>query len=255
MNRRYYSLIVLCLMLFAANTKAEIQIDSLVFRANEHYVDNDFDKAAELYQTLVDSGYQSADIYFNLGNAYFKLNRMPYAILNFERAYRLNPGDEDIEFNLEYARTFTVDRIEPLPVFFLLKWYRSVRQILPSNGWAWSSLFWIAITLSLALIFWFALKPFTKRLTFSLGIISLAFAIVSIVFSAQEKENETIRDKAIIFQPVVTVKSSPGETGNEIFILHSGTKVQITKALGKWVEIRIADGNKGWIPSESVELI
>lgn len=255
MNRRYYIVMVLCLMFFASNVMAENHPDSLVFRANSHYVDNDFDKAAELYQTLVDSGYQSAEIYFNLGNAYFKLNRIPYAILNYERAYRLNPNDEDIEFNLEYARTFTVDRIEPLPVFFLLKWYRSVRQILSSNGWAWCSLFWIAVTLSFVLIFWFALKSSTKRLSFSLGIISLVFAVVSIVFSGQEKENETIRDKAIIFQSVVTVKSSPGETGKEIFILHSGTKVQITKALGKWVEVRIADGNKGWIPSESIELI
>ena len=253
MNRRYYILIVLCLLTFVA--KAETPADSLVSRANAHYIDNNFDKAAELYQTLVDSGYQSADIYFNLGNAYFKLNRVPYAILNYERAYRLKPTDEDIEFNLEYARTFTVDRIEPLPVFFMLKWYRSIRQILPSNGWAWISIFWIAVMLSLSLVFWFALRPFTKRLTFSLGIVALVFAIVSIVFSSQEKANETIRDKAIIFQPVVTVKSSPGETGKEIFILHSGTKVQITKALGKWVEVRIADGNKGWILSESIELI
>ena len=242
-------------LMFTFCLQASVAPDSVLQKANYEYIEGNFEEAATLYQTLVDSGYNNPELYFNLGNAYFKQNQIPQAILNYERAYLLNSSDEDIEFNLEYARTFTVDRIEPLPVFFLLKWYRSVRQILSSNGWAWCSLFWIAVTLSFVLIFWFALKSSTKRLSFSLGIISLVFAVVSIVFSAQEKENETIRDKAIIFQSVVTVKSSPGETGKEIFILHSGTKVQITKALGKWVEVRIADGNKGWIPSESIELI
>ena len=119
--------------------------DSLLNKANNHYLEGNFDKAAELYQTLVDSGYHNAELYFNLGNSYFKLNRIPYAILNYERAYLLKPNDEDIEFNLEFARTYTVDRIEPLPVFFLTKWYRSARGMLSSNGWAWTSLFWFEI--------------------------------------------------------------------------------------------------------------
>ncbi|PKP34474.1 MAG: hypothetical protein CVT98_10780 [Bacteroidetes bacterium HGW-Bacteroidetes-15] len=247
--------IIIALSLFSLVTIASVSPDSLFSKANEQYIEGNFDKAAEFYQTLVDSGYHNAELYFNLGNSYFKLNRIPYAILNFERAYLLKPNDEDIEFNLEYARTFIVDRIEPLPVFFMVKWYRSARGMFSSNGWAFTSIFFFAITLALALTFWFSYRPWVKRLSFALAILSLAFFVFSAIFSAQEKKRVTLRDQAIIFQSVVTVKSSPGDTGKDIFILHSGTKVQITKAIGSWVEIRIADGNKGWISSEAVELI
>jgi tetratricopeptide (TPR) repeat protein len=250
-----YILLSLAFVIASFSLGATTSTDTLLLKANEQYVGGNFDKAAELYQALVDSGYQNAELYFNLGNSYFKLNRIPYAILNYEKAYQLNPNDEDIEFNLEYARTLAIDRIEPLPVFFLTKWYQSVRGIFTSNGWAWISLGLLAITLTLLLFFWFSYRPWFKRITFSVAILTFTLTILSGIFSAQEKKLATIRNQAIIFQSVVTVKSSPGEAGKEIFILHSGTKVKITKAIGQWVEIRIADGNKGWIPSEALELI
>jgi len=250
-----YLIVSIIILLGSSSLHAKFIPDSLLNVANNHYIEGKFDEAAELYQTLVDSGYHNAELYYNLGNSYFKLGKPAYAILNYERAHRLKPNDEDIEFNLEYARSFTVDRIEPLPVFFLVKWYRSVRGILSTNGWAWISLFWFAVALTLGLVFWFSFRPWTKRLSFTFGIMSILFAVFSVIFSVQEKERVMLRDEAIIFQPVVTVKSSPGEAGKEIFIIHSGTKVQITKAIGQWVEIRIADGNKGWIPSETLELI
>ncbi len=250
-----YRLIIIILLFGNLGLSANMVPDSLLTKANKLYMDANFEQAAELYQTLVDSGYHNAELYYNLGNSYFKIEKPAYAILNYERAYRLKPNDEDIKFNLEYARTYTVDRIEPLPVFFLLKWYRGIRGVLTSNGWAWVSLFWIAATLAIALVFWFSFNPRTKRVAFSTGLLTIIFAVFSILFSIQEKERATLRNQAIIFQPVVTVKSSPGESANELFIIHSGTKVEITKAIGEWVEIRIADGNKGWIPSETLELI
>lgn len=247
--------IAFLLSIISISSFAEIEHDSIFTIANEQYIAGNFDKAAELYQTLVDSGYHNAELYFNLGNSYFKLSRIPYAILNYERAHLLKPHDEDIEFNLEYARTFIVDRIEPLPVFFLAKWYRSARAMLSSNGWATVSILFFTVSLVLVLMFWFSFRPWIKRLTFSFAVISFVIFIFSTIFSAQEKERLTLRNQAIVFQSVVTVKSSPGESGKDLFILHSGTKVQITKAIGSWVEIRIADGNKGWINSEAVELI
>jgi tetratricopeptide (TPR) repeat protein len=247
--------IVLIFSLISLGVFANAAPDSLLGKANKQYIEGDFDKAAELYQTLVDSGYHNAELYYNLGNSYFKLNRIAYAVLNYERAYLLKPYDEDIEFNLEYARTFIVDRIEPLPVFFLVKWYRSARGMFSSNGWALTSILFFALTLALVLTFWFSYKPWIKRLTFALAILMFTLFVFSAIFSAQEKKRVSLRDQAIIFQSAVTVKSSPGEAGKDIFILHSGTKVKITKAIGTWVEIRVADGNKGWISSEAVELI
>jgi tetratricopeptide (TPR) repeat protein len=252
MKRIVVSIIIL---LAYVSINAQNKVDSLFTTANEHYIEGRFDKAAELYQMLVDSGFNNAELYFNLGNAYFKLNRIPYAIVNYERANMLNPGDEDIQFNLEYTRTFTIDRIEPLPVFFLTQWYRNIRAVLTSNGWAIASLVFLGFTMLLLLFFWFSFSPWLKRISFAFAILALSLGVLSSVFSYQEKTRTALRNQAIIFKPVVTVKSSPGDTGKDIFILHSGTKVQITKAIGQWVEIRIADGNKGWILAESLELI
>jgi tetratricopeptide (TPR) repeat protein len=248
-------IIIISFLIICLGINLNASPDSLLTKANSYYIDGNFDKAAELYQTLVDSGYQNAELYYNLGNAYFKINRIPYTILNYERAHRLKPNDEDILFNLEFARTFAVDRIEALPVFFLTKWYRTARAILTSNGWAWTSLIFLTLTLTCTLFFWFSTKGWVKRLNFACGVFTLLLTIMSMVFSAQEKHKENLRNQAIIFQQAVSVRSSPGDTGKDIFILHSGTKVEITKALGQWVEIRIADGNKGWVPSETLELI
>jgi tetratricopeptide (TPR) repeat protein len=250
-----HNFLIIIFIVTSLNISAHSQPDSVLNMANKQYIEGNFDKAAELYQTLVDSGFYNAELFYNLGNAYFKLNRIPYAILNYERAFKLNPTDEDILFNLEFARTFAVDRIEPLPVFFLTKWYRSIRGILSTNGWAWNSIIFFAFTLALVLLFWFSLRGWVKRLSFAWAILTLSVAIMSIVFSAQEKQMAMLRNQAIIFQPVVSVKSSPGINGKDLFIIHSGTKVEISKALGEWVEIRIADGNKGWVLSEAVELI
>lgn len=229
--------------------------DSIFLQANQQYSNSMFEEAAQLYQNLIDSGYQNVEIYFNLGNSYFKLGQIPQAILNYERAKQLDPGDEDIKFNLEMAKTFTVDRIEPLPEFVLISWFRSVRGFFSSNGWAIISIILFAVTLVSGLLFWFSRTKALKRLSFTISLVALALTITTLIFSKQEKMLLTQRNQAIVFQPVVAVKSSPGDSGKDIFILHAGTKVTITKTLGNWVEIRIADGNKGWVQSVAVELI
>lgn len=253
--RSIYRIVLLSFLLLGFGFTAESNPDSLLNKANELYSKSMFDEAASVYQQLIDSGYRNDFVYFNLGNAFFKLNRLPNAILNYERAYLLNPKDEDIEFNLEYARTFTLDRIEPLPEFFAIVWYRQLRSMLSSNGWAIISITLFALTLSLIIIFWFSVKSSTKRLSFAAIILTVLLMITALVFSKQERDRVMNRNQAIIFQQVVAVKSSPGETGKDIFILHAGTKVKVLKTLGEWVEIRIADGNKGWVQSIAVELI
>lgn len=242
-------------LMFTFGLQASVAPDSVLQKANYEYIEGNFEEAATLYQTMVDSGYSNPELYFNLGNAYFKQNQIPQAILNYERAYLLNSSDEDIEFNLEYARTFTIDRIEAVPVFFLTKWYRSLRSMLTSNGWAWVSIAFVALLLITGLTFRFSYRPWVKRTTFSLGILFALCVVLTSTFSVQEKNRFIQRDKAIVFQSVVTVKSSPGASSKDIFIIHGGTKVSITKTIGEWVEIRTDDGNKGWIPSETIELI
>lgn len=235
--------------------RANVLPDSLLQKANLEYTNGNFNEAIVLYQSLVDSGFVHENLYFNLGNSYFKQNLLPNAILYYERAYLLNPTDEDIKFNLEYAQSLTIDRIEALPVFFLKRWKASVASVFTSNGWAWISIALLAVLLGTALLFWFAHTVWVKRLTFLLGLLLTLFVILAVIFSVQEKKRVINKGSAIVFQSVVTVKSSPGHASKDIFILHAGTKVNIEKTLGDWVEIRIEDGNKGWLQKETIEII
>lgn len=221
-------------------------------KANEKFKADKFDAALDMFHKIEDSGYESAELFYNMGNAYFRLKKVPEAILYYERALRLDPGNEDIEFNLNVANLRTVDKIEPVPRFFLDEWLESIRVSFGSGAWAaiMTIFIWAGFA-SLAgfLLFWL---PTTKKALFAVMAISFIIAGVSLWFSISQHTDETTRDKAIIFAPNVYVKSSPDEKGTDLFILHEGTKVRLTDAVGDWNEIRLANGNVGWLPGSAV---
>jgi tetratricopeptide (TPR) repeat protein len=253
MFRRLLHIILLGTL--TANVLTAGNQEILLAEANKSYTDGKFVDAIKLYDSLITQGYKSDIIYFNLGNAYFKQKNIPAAILNYERAALLNPGDEDINFNLELAHTYTVDRIEPLPEFFMITFFRYLRSWMSTNGWAYTGILFLLFSLILAAIFWFTYNPLLKRLSFSFGILTVLITLLSFTFSIQQKKNILNHNFGILFPSVVAVKSSPGESGKDLFVLHSGTKVKILDSVSDWYEIRIADGNKGWVLKDTLEKI
>lgn len=253
MFRRLVNIIIIGALsvnaLFAGNQ------ETLLSTANKSYTEGKFEDAIKSYESLINQGYSSDIVYFNLGNAYYKQKNIPAAILNYERAVLLNPQDEDINFNLELAHTFTVDRIEPLPEFFMVTFFRNFRQMMSTNGWAYTGILFLAITLALASLFWFTFNPRLKRISFSVGIVTVIALLLSFTFSVQQKNSITKHNYGILFPSVVAVKSSPGDSGKDLFVLHAGTKVKILDSVGEWYEVRIADGNKGWVQKETLEKI
>lgn len=248
-------LFILFLYLKVASNAFSLTPDSVFVEGNRLYAEGRYSEAAALYQQVVDSGYVASELFFNLGNAYFKQNLIAHAILNYERALLLNPGNDDIRFNLEMANSFTLDKIDPLPEIILVIWFKGITSLLNASQWAWLSLLFFAATLGLLLVFWFARSRFVKRLCFSLAFFSLLLVFTTMLFASCEKQKLTKREYAIVMQPVVAVKSSPGETGKDIFILHAGYKVKVTNSLGEWNEVRIANGSKGWLPKSAIERI
>lgn len=230
-------------------------VDRQMAEANKFYSDGKFDDAVKSYESIVKQGYRSDILYYNLGNAYYKTKNIPAAILNYERALLLNPNDENIQFNLDLARTFTVDKIEPLPEFFLSIFFNKFRQMMSTNGWAYTGLLFLIVTLVLAYFFWFTHSPNVKRITFSSGIVTLVIVLLSFTFSFKQKSNIENHGYGILMPSVVAVKSSPGDSGKDLFVLHSGTKVKILDSVGDWYEVRIPDGNIGWILKETMEKI
>ncbi|MGD9978395.1 MAG: tetratricopeptide repeat protein [Bacteroidales bacterium] len=219
----------------------------LVEKADKRYTEGKYQDAIDNYEAVVGQGLQNAELYYNLGNAYFKIKNIPAAILNYERAYRLNPNSEDIRFNLDLAKTYTVDKIEALPEFFFVSFVKRVKFEYSSNSWAYIAAISFAVTLALTLFFWFSSSFSVRRLAFSLGILLVLIFVVSLMFSVSLKNRAINQNEAIVFAPVVSVKSSPDNSGKDLFILHAGTKVELVRPLGDWYEVKIADGNKGWL--------
>jgi tetratricopeptide (TPR) repeat protein len=221
---------------------------ALLAIANQHYMSQEYEKAVLIYEQILLSGRESAQVYFNLGNAYFKSNNIPKALLNYERARLLEPANEDIDFNIRVANQFTVDNVQALPLPFFLRWRTSVVNMASSGTWAKISIASFLMFLVLLGAFLFSRFTWVKRLTFWGGL--LLFIISAFGFSFANRQKKALRERAfaIVFCPRVAVKSSPSVTGTDLFLIHEGLKIEITDSLNSWKEITIPDGNKGWMP-------
>jgi hypothetical protein len=229
--------------------------DGLIKEAETAYTQEDYNKAIELYEETLKSNGASAEIYYNLGNAYYKANRIAPAILNYERALLLDPGDGDIRFNLQMAREKTVDKIEPLGEFFLVKWIHSLQNRGSADSWAMLGIASFLLLIFCLLLFFFSRWIRMKKIGFYLGIVCLVVVVVANVFAKSQKDEITDHAYAIVFSPTVTVKSSPDASGTDLFILHEGTKAFVKSSLGNWKEIELEDGNVGWLPGKDIEII
>ena len=223
--------------------------------ATTAYSNGEFDKAAEIYESLLKANGESAEIYYNVGNCYYRLNKTAPAILNYERALLLNPGDRDIRTNLEIARLKAIDRIEPVDDFFLTEWSHSIQNLFSSNSWSYIGITCFIILIGCLVSFFFSRKILLKKCGFYVGIGMIVLCLSCNVFAYSQKKKLTNRNTAIVFIPTVTIKSTPDNSGTDLFLLHEGTKVTIKSKLGSWNEIETADGNIGWIKTEDLEVI
>ena len=244
---------ILLLLLSFVTVKAA-PADSLQ-KANELYAANEYAKAIQLYENILGQGHESAALYFNLGNAYYKEGEIAKAILNYERAKLLAPNDEDIQFNLELSNQFVVDKIDPLPHPFFVKWSSNLINLFTTDQWAKISVAGFILMLILGLTYLFSKTNTIRKLSFAFAIILLAVTIITFVFSAKQKSKLTSHNFAVIFSPTVTVKASPSESGTDLFVVHEGLKVQLVDELNNWLEIKLEDGNSGWVEKNVLERI
>ncbi len=219
------------------------------------YSQGQYNKSAEIYEQLLKTKGESSEIYYNIGNCYYKLNKTASAILNYERALLLSPGDGDTRFNLEVAKLKTTDRINPVGNFFLVDWFQAIQNTFSTNQWSYIGIICFILFIGCLILFFFSRKILMKKAGFYVGIGLLVITISSNIFSYNQKKKLTNRNTAIILASTVTIKSSPDNSGTDLFVLHEGVKVEIKSKLGGWSEIEIADGNVGWIKSDDIEII
>jgi len=220
-----------------------------------YYSSANYKEALQIWTDIYNTGYRSANLDFNIGNANFKLNNIPGAILFYERAYLMNPADEDTNYNLQITRTLIVDRFQEIPELFFIRWYNLVSLIISTNSWAKFSIVSFVLCLLLLSLYIYSSKYRYKILGFWFGVSFFIFSVISFSFTVRNKSLVYDSHKAIIFSPLVSGKSSPDNSGTDLFVLHEGTKVFIEDEVGVWLEIRLSDGNVGWVPTNSLNII
>lgn len=229
--------------------------DSLMERANQAYIDESYHEAIDLYEQIAGMELESAVLYYNLGNAYYKTGQYARAILNFERALRLNPSDASIQHNLRVSRARIGDRSEPMPRLFFVEWHDSILQLQSVDGWAITSI--ILITLfSLFVALLFVLKNRVQKQIFLVAsVFMLLLFLFSLYGANRQYERHYLAREAIVMTPRVTAKSAPSESAVDVFVIHKGRKLEITGELNDWFEVRLPDGNVGWIKSSVATVI
>lgn len=226
--------------------------DSLFVQGNTWFSKKQYDNAIQCYTRIIELGFESPNLYYNLGNAYYKQNKYARAILNYEKALLLRPGDIDIQQNLSLANAHVVDKISAVPDFFLKRWIAAVRDMLGPDQWAHLSIILLLIALLGFTLFKLKSGMLFKKAGFILGVVGLLFTLISGAFMYSRIKSIRDHESAIIMLPDVNAHSSPDAQSTNVFVLHEGTKVTVTDSIQDWKEIRIANGNKGWITEDAL---
>lgn len=223
--------------------------------ADSAYVKGRYQQAIRLYGQLLEHG-ANADIYYNQANAYYRAGDITRAVLSYERALLLSPGDADIRHNLEIARSKTADRITPEGEMFFVSWWHQLCNVQSVDGWAYTALVSLLLGIALVLVYLFTQPIWLRKCGFFGSLVLIVLFAMSNIMAWQQRSRIERRDKAIIIAPAASVKSSPTQGGTNLFILHEGTKVEVTDATMRgWRQIRLADGKEGWVETTQMETI
>lgn len=231
------------------------QSDTTWQKANALYSEGKYEDASNAYLQLEESGKVSSALFYNAGNTFYKQGEIAKAILYYERALRLAPDDEDIRYNLELANLQIVDKIEPIPQFFVVTWIQSFCKLFDVDTWGIVGISLFAATLMLALVVLFGRTPRRKKISFALAVACLSMSVVATCVAMREKRYLASHTEAIVYAPVTSVKASPDAGGVDLFVLHEGTKVERLETIGSWEKVKTADGNQGWLPAAAIENI
>lgn len=254
--RQVISRLLLGLLLMGFHqTWGGVNSDALFKEANQAYKSEDYDKAEALYQLLIDQGIRSADIYYNLGNAFFRQQDFTRAILNYERALRIRPGDPDIRYNLNLANGYIKDDIVPAGGIMVWEWWKDVAAWLPSAVWLLLHLVFFVLCALLTGRFLVTRSQRKKVRGFRGALVSLGVALLLLALSVQAHFDSGVVREAIITSERAIIQSGPASTEKVLGEYHPGTKVRVLKHEGGWLEVRAADGHIGWVQATDLEVI
>jgi len=256
-NKRFLIFIIVSIVSFFVFSIyiCAAQVDETMEKGNALYKQSSYEKAIDEYQQLINEGYEGTSLFYNLGNCYYRIGKIGYAILYYEKALKISPSDEDVQHNLNFARLSTVDRIQPLPRFFLFEWWESLLSSFSENGWAYIVFVVYLLLLLLIGLYFFAGSVVQQKIIFFSGIAFVFVLAICISLLIVKVNREETLKSGVIVEQIVTVKSAPEETSTDAFIVHEGLKVNLEDNLDTWVKIRLTDGKVGWVENNLVREI
>ena len=246
---------LLFLFLFITGSLSSQNLDSLFVSANNLYKNGNYEEAIKTYNQIESKGFISSELYYNLGNSYYKLNKVASTIYFYEKALKIDPLNEDAQNNLVFAKRLALDNIEELPKTVLQKINQNYLQKLSYNQWAIAAVVLSILASILFLLFYFADIPSRKRLYFVSSVLGFILLIVSIFITYNQYSFTKNNIEAIIFAEKTEVRNAPTLNSEEVFTLHEGTKVYVIDAVDNWKKIKLADGKIGWIIANELKEI
>lgn len=244
---------VLYLGVLLISTIGFSQSKHLFEKGKDYYKNQAYQEAVNSWKEILKNDETSAELYFNLGNAYYKLNQIGPSIYYYEKALQLSPNDADIKNNLLFAENARIDAIEPLPKSVFTKWYESLATLLTFDGWAILSVSGSIGFAVLFLLYYFSYTEKKKRLFFASALLTALILVAATGMAFLTYNDYTEDQPAIIFANELEVKSEPSLGSSSVFLLHEGTKVQIIARDSDWLRIRLADGKDGWVHSSELK--
>ena len=230
-----------------------ILLTTLFADANAQYAEGNYAEAATQYEQILQE-LPTAEVYYNLGNAYFKQGELAQSILAYERALRLKPSFKDAKHNLQFAQSRIIDNIEDTQSFFLSNWLKAIRNALSQRVWMVGSIVLFIMALVGFFLFAFSQTLWLRKTAFYCSVIALVVSVMACANAGSLYQRDTQRSEAIITQGIVNAKSSPDRSGNDLFTVHEGTKVEIHEVIGDWCCVHVGN-NIGWMPLEYLERI
>ena len=252
---------ILFVMFFSTNLHSQDQLDfsdlnDKFTEANNLYNDSKYEKSIELYYQILDSGFHSAELYFNLGNSFYKLNDIANSILFYEKSLKLNSNDKDAINNLKMVNNAIIDDITKIPEPFIESQLNKISNVLSFSAWSYISIILSFLFLVLFVLYFFSKEPNVKRASFTFLFLLFFLIVITLKVSFHAYEKNYIEQYAIIFSKKIEIKAEPNERSENLLILHLGTKVKIIDSFNEeWVKIKLVNGQEGWINNKEIRII
>jgi len=242
-------------LLIIISSLAKADSNSIMQTANEYYKNNRYQLAIEEYNKLLLDGFEGTSLYYNLGNAHYRLGKVGYAILYYEKALKLSPNDEDVKHNLALAKLNLKDKVDTLPPFFIFNLWEGLLAVFSVTGWTIIVYVIFILVLMVFVVYFFSRSVTEQRISFFTGIGLTVILLLTVALLIVKMNKEFNTKDGIIIETSVIVKSSPDYSSKDSFQIHEGLKVRIEDNVDDWVKIRLDDGKIGWITEKSLGII